>query len=1432
MKRKKTVILVSSLLALVLAAGSAYVGYRLLLKRRVLTWREQGIAAARAGDHEKAAGLLLRYVQRYPRDVEALGYYAKSRELAELPNGQHIAETIAALRLLVQFDPANLDNRRHLAELYARSERWPEALDTANAILGTDAPATGPAAGNVSKGSQNVAKHPDDLPTLKLKVQALSGLRRYREALDTAERWTRLAPSDVQGHIARLAMRAQLGQDPELVVADAAELAKAHPDDPGFQLLQGFAHAQAYSVYSQKQGDPQATALADQAMKGAASCLRKAAAHPGLKEEFIKMLVSQLDGLGMSDDSTVLLQKQEQARASHDLRHLLLRRLWEAGRWQETIDAAADVDPSDANADPTLLAMKAMALARAGKGPESTACRSALASRKQPAARAWSALFPRLIDGAATDDQKVIAECRSTLQFDPRNSYLACYLGQAYARMGEADIAIGYWRQSVLANPNWREPAIELVDALIQRGRPEVAYEVAVSLWKRNPRSAAALVSVARAWAAGLESGSLGNDAQLLDILTKVQDQLPDEDQTRVIRIELLSRKGDKEQASRLAREALGRTPPMDERMLLALARVSRQFGLGVEGECLSRCEQVHGRTPALAYAKAAEQFQSGHGPDGLKLIDDWAARSGKANDLAWQLARAHYLDLNPNPDAVAVYSALGDAHINDASVQQAILSAACVNAAAGRGDWTPMERAIERLRLITGEKGLAWRMAKARMMVEFPRKDADADEGSVLLNDILREYPQIPEAHVMLGDALLRMRRTDGAVEHYAKAASLQPNNTALALQLASLLKTRGETDRARQELERIAPRLRTSAERERAAELLAQLGQFDRALGLLEHPSASATTAPSGDRKAELLRAMLYANRREFDKAGGIVGKLLQMPDLPAVQFAASFYALQGRPADAEKALGLLKSLKLEPGTEELAWADYYSRAQDYARAAENYRKATDQAPDKPGVWQALAGCQMFLGKSEEAVATIDEAARALPADKSVAVLKANSALLREAAADQAMRPLALLIVRDPLNSDQAMELVRIVAEGRRSKDMVRLAATLQQFVDRNQSFLPARGQLVDCLWAMGRKDDALNAARQTMNAFPADPDAARLATRLYDTAGRWDEMQAAAQVWKTRAGQDSAPDVAIARADIGMRRYEAAEEQLRSYLPAAKAEPERYPELLTTYGVAAVNNGHADAAAELLWPLVQTAPAWRVRWEQVAMEAPDVKLARQWLDRLSVTMTDDALMERVGMAEAYERCGSRFGDKDARGRATALFKQIAGNPKTTAVPLLAAATYMERQGDFGTAETFYRQSLTKDPNNWIALNNLAVLIVRRGEDVKEAITLASAAVKDQPTLANVHETLAQAQAKAGRPKDAVECMRTAIKLEPGNIVWRVRLAQYLISAGDTTGANNVIAAIDAERLDVRDLAPAAQQDVRAQLDEVRKQLKGKRG
>src|SRR5436305_1255233 len=76
--RKWLVIGIIAVVALAIPLVYGAAKYRNKLRDNV--WKADGIAASRAGDHDRAADLLGRYVNRHPRDVEAIKVYITSRE--------------------------------------------------------------------------------------------------------------------------------------------------------------------------------------------------------------------------------------------------------------------------------------------------------------------------------------------------------------------------------------------------------------------------------------------------------------------------------------------------------------------------------------------------------------------------------------------------------------------------------------------------------------------------------------------------------------------------------------------------------------------------------------------------------------------------------------------------------------------------------------------------------------------------------------------------------------------------------------------------------------------------------------------------------------------------------------------------------------------------------------------------------------------------------------------------------------------------------------------------------------------------------------------------------------------------------------------------------------------------------------------------------
>lgn len=1373
-------LLMTCIVLAIVGLPTGYFGLRYYIKQRIIGWRADGMAAAEAGNNEKAAQFLALYIQRRPGDLQALETYIKVREKVEMANGQHIAETVAALKMVLGLDPDRIEDRRHLLRLYAAMQRRPEALDTANALLGQIARLQKV---EIEAGHPEKAKalNPMKAETLGIKADVLVGMQEPREALAVVEEWIAVAQDTagqniVEPQMKRIDIRLRLGQSLDGIIKEMQSLTDARPGDPGAKLLLGYAF-----LYS---GEPK--------LQDTAQWLRSAARDVDPKSPLAKTIVEQFDKLGISAEAIAAMQDLVDRGAGVEIRHTLACRYWEQGKWQKCAELLADVNPADSDADAELLAFKEISLSNLSKSEEAAACRAALAKKKTAMAQAWMLILPRVTSAAEVNNQRVVEGCRQALVLNPQDRYLYYYMGDAFHRMGELDLAIDSWRQALAYGPTWDVPVPRLVDALLLKGQTGWANQLARSANIRNP-TAATSIALARAWAVGLETGDVTDTESLVQWAEKVQAAAPEEEQSLLISVRQHAKGGKSAEAVDAIRKAIQRTPAPREALFISLAAISTEFKLGIQEEILSASEKAHGASEVLAYARATLAFQQGNADAGRILFEQAAANPARTGEAVnWKLAQALYLDISNDDKALAAWQKLGNEYPDNLAVQRAIAAARTV-----AGHREVMSPAVERLKAINEGKGLEWRLAEGRMLVSCAKNEDDFAKTALVLSDLCKDYSGLPEAHVLLAQALVKMNRMEGAVEHMRLAAQLDPNSARIAVQLSTILLQRGDFAGAQQELERVMLRLRDPKDRRMAAVILAQTGAADKAVALMQQPGAGGSqTAPTDD----LLMAELLRKNGQLDQAEAIVKSKLDNADLAMVRFAAGLYMEMGRRADAEKALERLDALKLEPALKEMIWGSYYLQTGRPAEAIAQYQAAVKQAPTNGVTWRTLAAIYMVLGKRDEAMTAIRDGAKAAPADQELQAEQAQVDLIRESLEDPVLANVVMIYHRNPLTGEAPLEMMRLVTDARRANDSQRLAARLQQFIERHTNFMPAYIRLAQCFAEMGRTNDALTAAQNAMNVFPNEPEPARVAAQVAAVSQKWSDMRSAAEAWKKRSGNDINADISLARALTGLGQYDAARTQMRPFVAAAKqGNPERFATALAVYAAATVNLGNEQEAIDLLWPLAQKDARWRQVWVDTSLLFKNPKETIAWLEKVEMAIPANAPTERMGIVEALDILGRREKNDDLLKRATDMSIQVADQAPKNLVAQLTAAAQAERMGNSKAAEDYYRRSLGIDPTIWIANNNLAMIVLRRDGDAREAVSFAEAALKSNPRSANIYDTLALAQAKAGNPKSATATIRVALNLAPDNLPYQVRLAQYLMDSGQNTEAVTKLREID---------------------------------
>ena len=177
------------------------------------------------------------------------------------------------------------------------------------------------------------------------------------------------------------------------------------------------------------------------------------------------------------------------------------------------------------------------------------------------------------------------------------------------------------------------------------------------------------------------------------------------------------------------------------------------------------------------------------------------------------------------------------------------------------------------------------------------------------------------------------------------------------------------------------------------------------------------------------------------------------------------------------------------------------------------------------------------------------------------------------------------------------------------------------------------------------------------------------------------------------------------------------------------------------------------------------------------------------------------------------------TRVAHGDAAGAKTALEEATALAPALTGSQLALASMY-EQDGDYTSANQRYRIILKSQPNNVIALNNLAYGLAVRDKQPAEGQVLAKRAAALAPDNASILDTLGWIEHLLGNNEIAAQLLSRAAKLGP-------TLAEVRLHAAIVFGATGALSNAEAELKEAVRLNPEFEK--REDVVQLRKKLKG---
>ena len=678
---------------------------------------------------------------------------------------------------------------------------------------------------------------------------------------------------------------------------------------------------------------------------------------------------------------------------------------------------------------------------------------------------------------------------------------------------------------------------------------------------------------------------------------------------------------------------------------------------------------------------------------------------------------------------------------------------------------------------------------------------------------------PQDAEAQYQLASAYLQLRDYNRAVAALRSAVEINPKHKEAELKLAELMASTSNKTTLEDAKQRLDAILSDSPENTEAATALsiaeARLGDPNEAIRNLEQ---ALQKAPA-DLKASVTLARLKMSQKDQTGAEeALDAAVKQAPQsVDAALARAQFYVAVKKfdQADAEAR----RALQLDPknGTALLTLAYVQINQKQMDQAEQTYRQIS-ALPDKQ--YKPLHAVFLIrTGKADAGIAELQQLAKAEPKNRELrtqlvaAYMIAHkeaeaekiltSAIKAQANDSQALMQRAEIYTRAGKYAEAEKDLTQLVGSQGQSAQvhyaLARVRAATGNTVGQRQELeetlrldpnaLNARVDLVQVLVVGNQAKAALDVVNQTPEAQRENPGAiaahAAVDMALGDQAQARKEIDRGLAIARTPALmlQDATlkamqKDFTGARVSLdALLKVQPLNMQLWNLLVQTYAAEKQLPKAIQRLREATDQNPKSASLQFLLAATLINTRNWK-----------DARAA------LAAAHEADPGMAPIPYAQAQvEMFDGKF---DAARQI--LNDVLAKTPKDTQAKILLGQVE-EKAGNHEASVTQYRSVVDADPNNILALNNLAWAYVKDNPD--EGLKYAQQAAKLAPENPSVQDTLGWLYFRKGLYDSAVTHLKTAVDKE-GTPERKYHLGMALTKNGDQDGGRKMMrAALDAD-------------------------------
>jgi tetratricopeptide (TPR) repeat protein len=660
--------------------------------------------------------------------------------------------------------------------------------------------------------------------------------------------------------------------------------------------------------------------------------------------------------------------------------------------------------------------------------------------------------------------------------------------------------------------------------------------------------------------------------------------------------------------------------------------------------------------------------------------------------------------------------------------------------------------------------------------------------EAAIQYSNAIQLDSRFADAHYKLGETYLKLRDWQRAAQELARTVELTPDNYPARLDLANLLISGRDAKDAQLQLDVLREKVPNQADTHEAwanlyaaqDNLIAATQEIKQAIKLDPNRSESylllaifelranqpdqaeadfqqAIKVDPKSMTAQLALGSYYQSRNRLPEAEQQFKHAIDVdPKSPEPRTAMARVLMQEGKRDEIEAFLRQTKLDLSDNPEGYRMlGDFYFASGDLDKAVAEYTSLYHDHPKELQVQKNYIQLLILKNRLDEATKLDDEILKTSPHDVDALVYK-GQVQLRQNDGSGAVDSLHSALRYDPDNAVAHYQLGNAFAEQHNENQA---ESEWREAVRIQPELSDAQRALAGLSLRRGDVDAVLQAAQQIITAQPFAPDGFLLKCIAETARQKYADAQQDAQQAMQRAPQSPAPFVQMGNIQLVQKHYPEAEKFYQQALDKDPSSSDGLSGLMNTYFVQKQFDQAVAAANAQIAKSPNNSNFYDLLGTALFNGKKDLPGAETALRKaIELDKNNIDALEKLGKVQVQE------GNLD---NALALYLQsIKDNPREVTFYILAGELY-EAKKDWDHAKAVYQQALSISPDNPLASNNLAYVMLEQGGNIDVAMAMAQTARRGLPDSPNTADTLGWAYYRKGIYQSAITQFQEALRL-----------------------------------------------------------------